>query len=54
VEALDSVTGQRLQLHYILLDGGDGDGEEKPPEEAVDHEALVERLKSEFDAEEVG
>ena len=49
------MTGQRLQLHYTLLAGGEGDGEEKAPaEEAVDHEALVERLKSEFDAEEVG
>jgi DNA polymerase-3 subunit gamma/tau len=54
VEALDSVTGQRLQLHYVLLDGGDEEAEEKTAEEGVDHEALVERLKSEFDAEEVG
>jgi hypothetical protein len=54
VEALDSVTGQRLQLHYVLLDGGDEEAEEKTAEEEVDHEALVERLKSEFDAEEVG
>jgi hypothetical protein len=51
VEALDSVTGERLRLHYVLLDGGAGEAE---GEEAVDHEALVERLKSEFDAEEVG
>jgi DNA polymerase-3 subunit gamma/tau len=54
VEALDSVTGQRLRLDFILLEGGEGDAEEKAPEEDVDHEALVEKLKSEFDAEEVG
>jgi DNA polymerase-3 subunit gamma/tau len=52
VEALESVTGERLQIHYVLLDGGEGGAKE--PAEAVDHEALVERLKSEFDAEEVG
>jgi hypothetical protein len=54
IEALDSVTGQRPQLHYVLLDGGEEDAEVKTPEQQVDHEALVERLKSEFDAEEVG
>ena len=55
VEALDSVTGQRLQLHYVLLAGGEGEAEGEPGGEGeVDHEALVERLKSEFDAEEVG
>ncbi len=55
VEALDSVTGRRLQLHYVLLDGAEGEEAAEPAaEEAVDHEALVERLKSEFDAEEVG
>ncbi len=54
VEALDSVTGRRLQLHYVLLDGEQGEPEPEPAEEAVDHDALVEKLKSEFDAEEVG
>ncbi len=54
VEALDSVTGRRLVLHYALLDGEQDEPEEAPAEEPVDHDALVERLKSEFDAEEVG
>ena len=54
VEALDSVTGRRLVLHYVLLDGERDEPEEAPAEEPVDHDALVERLKSEFDAEEVG
>jgi hypothetical protein len=47
------VTGERQAVHYTLFDGGEESGE-KAPDEAVDHEALVERLKSEFDAEEVG
>ena len=54
-EALVTVTGTQLNPKYVLLDG-----EEHPaPAEAgggedVDHEALVEKLKSEFNAEEVG
>jgi DNA polymerase-3 subunit gamma/tau len=55
--ALLDVTGQELRPSYVLLDG-----EEAPPvtEEAptpaagMDHDDLVEHLKSEFDAEEVG
>jgi hypothetical protein len=51
-EALLAVSGARLRPVYVLLDGED------PPAEAgagdVDHEALVEKLKSEFNAEEVG
>jgi DNA polymerase-3 subunit gamma/tau len=53
--ALEAVLGQRLVPAYDVLDG------EAPPEAPaekaaaeVDHAALVERLKSEFDAEEVG
>jgi len=53
-KAFEAVTGERQAVHYTLLDGGEGDGEGKALEESVDHEALVERLKSEFDAEEVG
>ena len=54
-EALVAVTGTQLSPRYVLLDG-----EEHPaPAEAgggedVDHETLVEKLKSEFNAEEVG
>ena len=53
VEALQAVLGESLRPVYAVLDGeaapesGEGEGE-------VDHDALVARLKSEFDAEEVG
>jgi DNA polymerase-3 subunit gamma/tau len=52
--ALEAVAGTRPRPIYVLLDGEDaGEGEaEAAPE--VDHEALVEKLKSEFNAEEVG
>lgn len=54
-EALEAVLGHRLVPAYEVLDG---EGQEEPAaEEAkpeVDHATLVERLKSEFDAEEVG
>jgi DNA polymerase-3 subunit gamma/tau len=47
--AIEAVLGTRLTPIYALLDGeGGGEGKE------VDHEEMVERLKSEFDAEEVG
>jgi hypothetical protein len=47
------VLGQRVRPAYVVLDG------EEPPEGeaaegAIDHDALVAKLKSEFDAEEVG
>jgi DNA polymerase III subunit gamma/tau len=55
-EALDTITGQTLKPVYVLAEGGD----EKPePSEGagksgkMDDEQLLERLKSEFDAEEV-
>ena len=51
-EALEAVIGERLRPVYVLLDGEPG--REEPVEEDIDHDALVERLKSEFDAEEVG
>ncbi len=54
IAALDSVTGERLAVSYALLDGEQSGTEAEPSEEAVDHDALVEKLKSEFDAEEVG
>ncbi len=52
-DAIEGVLGERLRPTYVLLDGED------PPEESaaageIDHDALVEKLKSEFDAEEVG
>ena len=51
VAALEAVLGQRLRPVYVVLDG---DAAPEPEGEGVDHEALLERIKSEFDAEEVG
>jgi DNA polymerase III subunit gamma/tau len=53
-EALVAVTGTSLRPVYVLLDGDDAAAEEGGEGEDVDHEALVEKLKSEFNAEEVG
>jgi DNA polymerase III subunit gamma/tau len=53
-DALEAVLGERLRPAYVLLDG-EAAPEEAPPEEAeIDHDALMEKLKSEFDAKEVG
>jgi hypothetical protein len=58
-ESLATVTGQGLKPTYVLLDV---ESEEPQPEQAaapetkdegLDEEELLERLKSEFDAEEV-
>jgi DNA polymerase-3 subunit gamma/tau len=51
-EALVTVVGVRLRPVFVLLDGEDAPASE-PAEPEVDHEALVEKLKSEFNAEEV-
>jgi DNA polymerase-3 subunit gamma/tau len=54
-DALESVLGERLRPAYVLLDGEAAHSEEEAVVEAeIDHDALVEKLKSEFDAEEVG
>jgi hypothetical protein len=50
--AFEAVLGQSVRPAYVLLDGKDVAGE--AADEAIDHDALVEKLKSEFDAEEVG
>jgi hypothetical protein len=50
--ALEKVLGERLRLAYVVLDGEGGPGDAETGE-AVDAAALVERIKSEFDAEEV-
>ena len=52
-EALEAVLGERLRPVYVLLEG-EAAGGDPGAEKEVDEEALVERLKSEFDAEEVG
>ncbi len=51
--AFEAVLGERLRPVYVLLDG-DATPEEEPADDEIDHDALVERLKKEFDAEEVG
>lgn len=56
-EALEAMLGERLRPGYVLLEGDaapveDEEGAEAPATE-IDHDALVEKLKSEFDAEEV-
>jgi hypothetical protein len=53
--ALETVVGKRLRPVFVLLDGEEAEGEGAPEAEQEAHEAdLLERLKTEFDAEEVG
>jgi DNA polymerase-3 subunit gamma/tau len=58
-EAMQTVTGQALKPTYVLLDGQSEESSEaeapapRAKDEALDEEELLERLKSEFDAEEV-
>ncbi|HEU4945440.1 MAG TPA: hypothetical protein VFT10_09800, partial [Solirubrobacterales bacterium] len=54
VDALAAVLGQRLLPVYVVLDGEEPGENAAAEAVAPDHDALVERLKSEFDAEEVG
>jgi DNA polymerase-3 subunit gamma/tau len=53
--AFESITGTAMRPTYVLLDGESVEGEKEPETEkaAVDEEELLDRLKSEFDAEEV-
>jgi hypothetical protein len=54
-DAIEDVLGERLRPTYVLLDGEPASSPGEPAAEAeIDHDALVEKLKSEFDAEEVG
>ena len=52
-DALEAVLGERLRPSYVLLEGEPEEAEE-PAESEIDHDAIVEKLKSEFDAKEVG
>jgi DNA polymerase-3 subunit gamma/tau len=53
--ALESVVSEKLRPVYVVLDSEAPAPEEEPPAaDEIDHDALVEKLKSEFDAEEVG
>jgi DNA polymerase-3 subunit gamma/tau len=57
-DAIEAMLGERLRPTYVLLDGEDAAPSEteeaKASADEIDHDALVEKLKSEFDAEEVG
>ncbi len=53
--ALETVLGQKVRPAYEVFDGEAAPAEaESAGKGGVDHEALVEKIKSEFDAEEVG
>ncbi|HEU4392817.1 MAG TPA: DNA polymerase III subunit gamma/tau [Solirubrobacterales bacterium] len=55
--AFEAVAGQAIRPTYVLLDGESATPEASTPEEkgsGVDEDALLEKMKSEFDAEEVG
>ena len=51
--ALEAVAGERLRPVYVVLDG-EAAPEGPGGEGQIDEDELLERLKSEFDAEEVG
>jgi len=54
-DAFDAVLGERLlPLYDVLEDERQEEPAAEDPKPEVDHATLVERLKSEFDAEEVG
>jgi DNA polymerase III subunit gamma/tau len=53
VEALQAILGESLRPVYAVLDG-EAASESGEGQVEVDHDVLVARLKSEFDAEEVG
>jgi len=55
-DAIEDVMGERLRPTYVLLEEETApvEAEEAPSEEKIDHDALVKKLKSEFNAEEVG
>jgi DNA polymerase III subunit gamma/tau len=52
--ALEAVLGEKLRPAYTVLDGEEAAPAVEAEDDGVDHEALVEKVKSEFDAEEVG
>jgi DNA polymerase-3 subunit gamma/tau len=52
--ALETVLGQKVRPVYEVFDDEVASAEADAVEDGVDHEALVEKIKSEFDAEEVG
>jgi DNA polymerase III subunit gamma/tau len=52
--ALEAVLGEEFRPAYTVFDGEQAPPEAEVDEEEIDHEALVEKIKSEFDAKEVG
>lgn len=52
--AFAAVTGVGLRPVYVVLEGEAPPDTPAPGSEEIDEEELLERLKSEFDAEEVG
>ncbi len=52
--ALEAVLGQKLRPAYSVFDGDEPASRDESEDSGVDHAALVEKIKSEFDAEEVG
>ena len=55
-DVIEDVLGERLRPTYVLLEEDEAAPAEEPKDSAgeIDHDALVEKLKSEVDAEEVG
>jgi hypothetical protein len=52
--ALEAVLGEKLRPVYVVLDGEEAAPAGEAAKDGIDHGALVEKIKSEFDAEEVG
>jgi DNA polymerase III subunit tau-like protein len=52
--ALETVLGEKLRPAYAVFDGDEAAPGVEGEDGGVDHAALVEKIKSEFDAEEVG
>jgi DNA polymerase III subunit gamma/tau len=52
--ALEAVLGEKLRPAYSVLEGEESSPQAEGDDDSVDHAALVEKIKSEFDAEEVG
>ena len=53
IDALAAVTGGAFKTTYVLLEGEPPPDTPAPGSEEIDEDELLERLKSEFDAEEV-
>jgi DNA polymerase-3 subunit gamma/tau len=59
IEAFEAVTGEGVAPRYVMLEEDEAEAAPPPPDtpapgsEQIDEDELVERLKSEFDAEEV-